>query len=221
MYHLEYHKQTGAEYILMSNFLHAALIILSLHGIADADIVTFKDLRDERIQKQQLDFSCGAASVATVLRSYYGIDVTENDILNLLDDDNRYTFRDLANVVAKWNFHGVGMEIGFSDLKNLKIPAIAYIRYRETDHFTVIRGMSPGIVQLADPAFGNRRFRDRLFRKYWEQDSGSGRILIIIPDSLSLFPVREGFFLEPKNFLPMLQHLFSQNMSGMRFRHVH
>lgn len=69
MYHLEYHKQTGDVCILMSNFLRAVLIILSLYGTADADIVTFKDLRDEKIQKQQLDFSCGAASVATVLRS--------------------------------------------------------------------------------------------------------------------------------------------------------
>ncbi len=217
MYHPGHPKQMGDMCILMSNFLRAILILFSLCGITEADMVTFKDFRDAKIQKQQLVFSCGAASVATVLQSFYGMDVTENDILNSLDDNNRYTFGDLAKVAEKCKFQEIGVDIGFSDLEKLKILAIAHIRYRETDHFTVIRGISSGIVQLADPAFGNRRFREKFFRKYWEQGSGNGRILIIVPDSLSLFPTQEQFFLEPKNFRSVLKQLFGQNMSGMRF----
>ncbi len=32
---------------------------------------TWKDFRDERIVKQDLDYSCGAASVATIMKGFY------------------------------------------------------------------------------------------------------------------------------------------------------
>lgn len=44
-------------------------------------IRTWKDLRDNKIEKQDKDDSYGAASVATILRSFYGLDVSEKDIL--------------------------------------------------------------------------------------------------------------------------------------------
>jgi len=40
----------------------------------------WKDLRDDGIERQDTDESCGSASVATILRSFYGVDVSEQDI---------------------------------------------------------------------------------------------------------------------------------------------
>ncbi len=42
---------------------------------------SMKDLRDKDLVKQRLDYSCGAAAVATILRYGFGDEVTERDIL--------------------------------------------------------------------------------------------------------------------------------------------
>ncbi len=47
---------------------------------------SMKDLRDQDLVKQRFDYSCGAASLATILRYGFGDEVTERDILiNLFD----------------------------------------------------------------------------------------------------------------------------------------
>jgi len=40
-------------------------------------VKSWKALRDERVVKQDLDYSCGAASLATVLNEYYGQPITD------------------------------------------------------------------------------------------------------------------------------------------------
>src|SRR5690348_14751790 len=45
---------------------------------------TLKELRDLNVVKQATDYSCGAASLATLLIYYYGEMTSEADILSLL-----------------------------------------------------------------------------------------------------------------------------------------
>jgi len=44
-------------------------------------IKTWKDLKNAKVVKQALDTSCGSAATATILRFFYGRDVSEADIL--------------------------------------------------------------------------------------------------------------------------------------------
>lgn len=48
-------------------------------------VESWKDLRDKDIVKQDLDFSCGAASIATLLNGYYNQKVTEEEVLKIMD----------------------------------------------------------------------------------------------------------------------------------------
>ena len=41
----------------------------------------WKELRDNGIEKQDLDVSCGSAAAATILNGYYGVAVSEQAIL--------------------------------------------------------------------------------------------------------------------------------------------
>jgi len=48
---------------------------LSTHSLlGSVGIKSWKTLRDERVVKQDLDYSCGAASLATLLNEHYGLD---------------------------------------------------------------------------------------------------------------------------------------------------
>lgn len=96
--------------------------------IGNLPIKTWKDLRDSNIEKQDEDFSCGSASVATILRSFYGKDVYEKDILDeviRVGDDGTASFSDLEKAVKKFGFKAVGLTLSFEKLKSIKIPATA------------------------------------------------------------------------------------------------
>ena len=163
---------------------------------------TWKALRDFRIVKQQLDYSCGAASMATILNEFYGMSVTEKDVLNRMGATDRSSFQQLADVAPSYGVRAGGLMLSFDDLKQLKIPAIAYVQYRGEDHFTVIRGIRrDGVVHVADPSWGNRQLTAHQFRRMWEAPDTDGRprgrILLLIPQDISLAQIDTTFFKEP------------------------
>jgi len=168
-------------------------------------VESWKSMRDYGIEKQDEDFSCGSASVATILRSFYGLDVYEKDILDEVErvgDDGTASFSDLEQAVKKYGFKGIGLSVSFEKLKSIKIPAIVYLRYRGDDHFSVIRGISEsGVVWLGDPSWGNRKFSEHQFKKMWEtrdDENLKGKILLIIPQDKSTASLDKDFFHSPK-----------------------
>ena len=166
---------------------------------------TWKALRDFRIVKQQLDYSCGAASMATILNEFYGMSVTEEDVLTRMGATDRSSFQQLADVAPSYGVRAGGLMLSFDDLKQLKIPAIAYVQYRGDDHFTVIRGIrSDGVVQVADPSWGKRQLTAHQFRRMWEAPDTDGmprgRILLLIPQDVSLAQIDETFFTQPQGW---------------------
>lgn len=161
-------------------------------------VTTWKDLRDDRIVKQDLDFSCGAASAATIMNGFYGMSVTEAELLNAMENDGTASFQDLADVVRAYGLKGIGIALDFEQLRQLKIPVIAYLKYRDNDHFTVIRGIdAAGNVTLGDPSWGNRRFTRRQFLNMWEtraDEHFKGKVLLLLPDGIDGEAVDPGFF---------------------------
>lgn len=73
--------------------LHCSSTVQAEHALAVTPTLTghvhvqsWKTLRDKLVLKQDMDFSCGAASLATILRECYGVPVTERDLLLALDN---------------------------------------------------------------------------------------------------------------------------------------
>ena len=187
--------------------------------IANASFTTWKDQRDQGIVKQRFDYTCGAASIATILTYFYKSPVEEPDVLAQLDDEEQYSLDDLSRVVATWGFKGVGLSASFGDLKKLKVPVIAHIHYRGQDHFTVIRGVNEdGTVRLADSSFGNRRMREAEFRRYWQQGE-AGSVLVILPLNIAKADVDENYFGPFDTFEALLRsYLFDGPMPDPRFQ---
>lgn len=171
-------------------------------------VKSWKELRDANVVKQDLDYSCGAASVATIMNGFYNMDVTEEALLEAMDKDGAASFTDLASVVKPHGLKGVGVALNFEQLRKLKTPAIAYLRYRDDDHFSVIRGINAdGSVLLADPSWGNRRFTRQQFLSMWEtrEDAAlKGKILLLLPDGVERGSIDPSFFgADESNSLPL------------------
>lgn len=149
-------------------------------------VQSWKAQRDFGIVKQDLDFSCGAASVATLLNNFYGQNLTEEEVLNKMDKTQmRASFDDMQRIMPELGFEAKGYALPFEQLAQLKIPVIVYLKYRKTDHFSVLRGINGDTVWLADPSLGHVSMSRAQFLDAWETrgEEMAGKILAVLPKS--------------------------------------
>lgn len=166
-------------------------MIMAPANFSPLPVGSWKSLRDQRIVKQDLDFSCGAASLATLLNGFYGESFKEQDFLNAMDTGKRKaSFEDMARVLPTFGYKAQGFSSSWDQLSQLQIPVVVYLKYRREDHFSVIRGIDSSSVWLGDPSFGNRIFSKEEFLKMWQisgreeehlDNKDRGKILVILP----------------------------------------
>jgi len=172
-------------------------------------------MRDADIEKQEKDYSCGAASLATILRHFYNIDTDESRVLDKvpnLDGDLSASFAELSIGARKFGFKAVSVDASFDRLKQLKIPALAYVKHEGQDHFTVVRGVDKqsNRVWLADPSWGNRIFNRHQFLQMWStEEQGIGKLLLLAPQS-SISSIQWSFVSSPENRLRLATELLRQ-----------
>lgn len=153
------------------------------------------ELRFKNVVRQGFDVSCGAASLATLLKYYYGKKgISEKEVISgaiKLGDKEKikkfgFSLLELKRYAESKGYRSGGFKI--SDVKKLaqlKIPAITLIRPRGYAHFVVIKGVSKGQIYYADPAFGNRSKPMDEFAKEW-----SGVVLVVASNKL---PAKSAF----------------------------
>jgi uncharacterized protein len=141
-------------------------------------VASFKDLRLRQVVRQTADYSCGAATLATILHYYYGTPVTEREaIIGMFNEGDKekiqqvgFSMLDMKKFAESRNYQGRGYRItNVNDLKELNIPVIALIETNRYKHFVVIRKVTDQYVFLADPSWGNRRMSLKDFEKVWNQ----------------------------------------------------
>lgn len=178
----------------------AQLITTSANG----EVVTqsWKELRDAHVVKQDSDFSCGAASLATLLNEFYGLSLTEEQILKDMNKPDRMAnFEDMARVVNGYGFKSGGVALSYEQLTKLAVPVVVYLQHRGNDHFSVLRGISATQVQLADPSWGNRIFSKAQFLAMWEtreDEKLKGKILLVLPQKAGAVTQHANFFAPPQ-----------------------
>lgn len=174
--------------IIFSKNLSAYPIYLNEY-YNEVKVNSWKDIRDKNIVKQNLDFSCGAASIATLLNGYYNQKVTEEEVLKIMDKgDMMASFDDMQKALDKLGFRAKGYAVSLETLEKLKIPVIAYIKHRKNDHFTVISGINNNFVRISDPSLGKRVLSTYQFQEMWETRADNhlkGKILVILPKDQS------------------------------------
>lgn len=170
-------------------------------------IQSWKALRDKHIVKQDLDYSCGAASLATLLNEFYGQNTTEETLLKAMDKGNaRASFEDMQRILPQFGFRAQGYAATFMQLRNLNMPVIVYLKHRKDDHFSVLRGVSENTVWLADPTLGNRTYSQTQFLEMWQTRDDKqeyaqlkGKFLAVLPlQNKMVFSTAEFFTLMPQ-----------------------
>ncbi len=193
------------------------LVTHAAHGLVP--VRSWKTLRDARIVKQDLDYSCGAASLATLLNSFYGQNVTEEALLKAMDKgDGRASFEDMARALPQFGFRAQGFAASWEQLTRLKMPVIVYVKHRKDDHFSVLRGINGGTVWLADPSLGNRTYSRAQFLAMWQtradaDDGLSGKFLAVLPLNADIQTTTDFFTKAP-------QRQSAQAVQQLSFRNI-
>ncbi|MDO4682462.1 MAG: C39 family peptidase [Lautropia sp.] len=163
-------------------------LLLTQSAAGQVKVKSWKTLRDDGIVKQDLDYSCGAASAATLLNSFYGQNVSEKQFLKTMgEEDGMASFEDMARAMPAFGFKARGFAASWDQLIKLKLPVIVYVKYRKDDHFSVLRGISGNTVWLADPSLGNRTFSKSQFLQMWQTRDDkkapelAGKFLAVLP----------------------------------------
>ena len=141
-------------------------------------VKTWEELLKQNVVMQRFDYSCGAASLATLMNYYFQDTVTEGeiikDILSQLPEEqgkNRQeiglSLLDLKLYAQRKGYQAVGVKLKFTALKKLKGPILVYLEKDGYRHFTIFRGAVEDRIFLADPSLGNYRLPVYDFLTQW------------------------------------------------------
>ncbi len=143
---------------------------------------TLKELRDQYLVTQEFDNSCGAAALATLMTYYFGDETSEDEILELLDEQlaglseeqwakkemNGYSLLDLKHAAEQKGYQAAGFSLTLEQLRQLAAPVIVHVRPLGDQHFAVLRGEAGNRVYLADPGRGNLTMSTQRFLNEWD-----------------------------------------------------
>ena len=153
--------------------------VLELSGIGGAQfnvpVASLKDMRFKTTLRQQFDFSCGSAAVATLLTHHYGFPVTERLVFEQMfahGDQKKirsegFSLLDMKRFLQERGFAGDGFKLPLEKLLDVGLPAIVLVSDKGYNHFVVVKGIRDGRVLLGDPSSGARAIARETFESMW------------------------------------------------------
>jgi predicted double-glycine peptidase len=138
-------------------------------------VVSYRDLPFRTVVRQQYDFSCGSAALATLLRHHYGRDVSEEQVFRAMyaaGDQATiqrvgFSLLDMKQYLDAHGYPADGFRLSLDDLIEMNAPAIVMIDTAGYKHFVVLKGDDAGRVLVGDPALGLKVYSRDQFSSMW------------------------------------------------------
>lgn len=151
---------------------------VSLFETGDSYFIDVRSLRDipfRTVVRQQYDYSCGSAALATLLSHHYGKPVSESAIFRTMyevGDQEKirkvgFSLLDMKRYLEAQGYQANGYRLTLTQLETSKAPAITVIQIGAYKHFVVIKGVRDGKVLIGDPALGLKTYTYDEFEKLW------------------------------------------------------
>ncbi|NMG74008.1 C39 family peptidase [Aromatoleum diolicum] len=152
-------------------------------------VTSLKGARFVSTLRQQYDFSCGSAAVATLLTHHYDLKVDEVEVFKYMFERGDqakirregFSMLDMKRYLDGRGFRAEGVRVSLDQLADAGVPGIALVKENGYSHFVVVKGVRPGRVVIGDPAMGTRVIDRNDFEKYW-----TNGILLVINNRVDL-----------------------------------
>lgn len=144
-------------------------------GPAAVEVVSYRDIPFRSVVRQQYDFSCGSAALATLLRYHYDRDVNEADVFQdmyAVADQAQvrragFSLLDMKRYLEAHGYAADGFRLTYDNLAASPTPAILMLDHDGYRHFVVFKGAQDGRVLIGDPALGLRVYDRETFAGMW------------------------------------------------------
>jgi predicted double-glycine peptidase len=138
-------------------------------------VTSLKEVRFKAVMRQQYDFSCGSAAVATLLTYHYRYPVSEKMVFEEMyrRGDQRkirkegFSLLDMKLFLQSRGFQADGFQLPLEKLEGARLPAIVLLADNGYRHFVVIKGIRDGRILIGDPSSGTRSMTRSAFESKW------------------------------------------------------
>ncbi|HEY5801657.1 MAG TPA: C39 family peptidase [Burkholderiaceae bacterium] len=146
-------------------------------------VTSLKEVRFKTTLRQQYDFSCGSAAIATLLTHHYNEPVTEAVVFEYMyatGDQPKirregFSLLDMKRFLKSRGYTADGFNLPLEKLAEANYPAIVLLSEKGYNHFVVVKGISKDRVLIGDPAGGTRSVARDTFESMW-----SSKLLFVI-----------------------------------------
>lgn len=129
----------------------------------------------DRVIKQEYDFSCGSAAVATLLTYHYQRNTSEAEVFETMiragdaEKIQRHGFSmlDMKRYLDGSGLNADGFRISLDDFIRIGIPAITMVNTGGYKHFVVVKGIDADNILVGDPAAGTLVVPREQFEQLW------------------------------------------------------
>lgn len=154
-------------------------------GDFSVKVSSIVEQRFKTIYKQKYDFSCGSATLASLLSFHYDDEVIELNVFKDMyehgDQDKikhqGFSLLDMKHYLSRRGYRSNGFKINLEQLVQAQVPAITIINNNGYMHFVIIKGSNGNEVLVGDPAVGLKSIKINNFMEMWKN-----RILFVIQD---------------------------------------
>ena len=144
-------------------------------GVAFLEVESVRERRFSNLIQQKTDFSCGAASLATVLREAYDFDLDEQTVIEGMlagaDQDlvrsQGFSMLDMKRYAEAIGLRARGYRIEPAGLQQLKVPVVVLQEVRGYKHFVVLMRSEADRVYIGDPVLGHKHYSMKEFTAGW------------------------------------------------------
>lgn len=159
---------------------HALSMVLpgfsGVNGNYVIEVKSFKERKFEKIFRQQYDYSCGSAALASLLNFHYEIQIDEQKAFKEMFavgnqkkiQKQGFSLLDMKKFVEKNGMRANGYRTTLDKLKQIGVPAITLVNNDGYKHFIIVKGVSDDDVLIGDPSIGTKVMSRKKFEEIWK-----------------------------------------------------
>jgi predicted double-glycine peptidase len=161
----------------LSSFSRAGNVVIpGLSGDFNIQTESRNEIRFRTTFRQQYDYSCGSAAVATLLTYHYSDPISEQSVFKWMYEHGNqekirkvgFSMLDMKNYLENRGYKADGYHVKLEQLATAAIPAIVLVDIKGYKHFVVIKGITNRDVLIGDSASGIRKMTRPELESIWK-----------------------------------------------------
>lgn len=144
-------------------------------GFISVPVTSVKEGRFQTVIKQQYDYSCGSAAIASLLTFHYKEPVGEKEVfLEMYEAGDKeeiqkagFSLLDMKSYLKRRGLQADGFKMDMDTFAKVGLPAITLIETNGYRHFVVLKGVNDNEVLVGDPALGVKIYKRAELEAIW------------------------------------------------------